>query len=125
MKLADERLLKKAIEQAEKAGFEYLWRDLSGTDIMPNRWWSDRSRYLQLICSYDFAKAFWGTKEMLLVSTITGLGGVTAYKWIKASDNSVEIYEVISELSAFEYHLQQQIILPDNKKIQYLKKGIK
>lgn len=59
MKLSNEQILKKAIEKAVKGGWNKgdIWNNefmLSGLANNPN----------QVIFSHDFAKAFWGDKEV-------------------------------------------------------------
>ncbi len=100
--MTNEQILKKAIEKAEKNGFNSVdfYYDYGGIDFDTN----DVSKY---IFSHDFAKAFWGEERII--------------------DPNFYIYHngeyFSSEPKEWAYHLRQMVL--EKEPLKYLEKFIK
>ena len=106
--MSKEEKLKKVIWKAVKNGFSVYARNLkdgSLDDRSMNEIISsirnETSDY-QIIFSHDFAKAFWGIWE--------------------SQDGCRDKEEINSINERWQYHLQQMVLLPEEKRIKYLEK---
>ena len=110
-------ILKKAVEKAEKNGFsfgDWIMKHISnrfpkakGTDVISAITWTNIDL---MIYSHDFAKAFWGGKD---VCNHCGGSGSKCCGALRIQ---------INRIPAWQYHLQQMVISKDP--LQYLKKWL-
>jgi hypothetical protein len=73
--------------------------------------------YRGIIFSHDFAKAFWGEEEIEIV--LNDFGDDVHYKYLYCDD---DIVYISLKIPAWEYHIQQMVVLSDNEKMKYLEK---
>jgi hypothetical protein len=79
------------------------------------RYWFIADNYKAVIFNHDFARALFGDTSQFLGYKTTD--NSIEWKW---SDNPKEFGFIITRLPAFQYHLQQAIILPTiEKQIDY------
>lgn len=93
--MTNQEILKKAIKKAIKNGYySKHWEKNIKIDNKFCDYLVNQDEYQAIIFSHDFAEAFWKNEE----------------------------YINFENLDYWQYHLQQMVILPDNKKFKYLAK---
>ena len=126
--MTNEQILKKAIEKAEKNGWE---KDFDHY-VDDNLWiyeedgdgFTTGNHYPSIIFSHDFAKAFWGEgkndeKYQITIDKIDWSGISCSRGNCQASEHMATSYQRY-KLFLWEYHLQQMI--KEKEPIKYLKK---
>lgn len=102
--MTNQQILKKAIEKAVKNGWKFEFDDKNYTYD-----WLDRNMREHIIFNHDFAKAFWGDKEIELPNP-EWCGDMPVY------DSDLEH----DSMYAWAYHLQQMVL--EKEPLKYLVK---
>ena len=107
--MTNEQVLKKAIEKAEKNGFNWRKR------ILPS--WNWAESYYILIFSHDFAKAFWGEGETI-IPTITELDKRSGF-------NEFEAIQImgLKSIPIWQFNLQQMV--KEKEPLKYIEQWLK
>lgn len=121
--MSQEDKLKAIISKAVGNGWTCPW-DWTQTLF---DWFLDRHRYNQIIFSHDFAKAFWGDKDWLYGWNKKDLTDVVHWGWFPPGIKfaAAEHAELITGKPAWQYHLQQLALTPDNERLDFLYKYVK
>ena len=110
--MINETILKKAIEKAEKNGFNAtFW--VEGNAVYPIEDWINKKNLrwlIQIIFSHSFAKAFWGEEKVKIEIWTEG-----------GNDDDKDDFKNYFELSSeWQYYLQQMVL--EKQPLKYLAK---
>lgn len=107
--MTNEQILKKAVEKAVKNGFELeemredkmFWKMITDKE-----WYIETDFYFSLIFSHDFAKAFWGEKEIVEIAV---------------DRKEKKLFKVVN--AGWEIELQEMVL--EKEPLKYLEKFLK
>jgi len=114
--MKDEQILKKVIDKAEKNGFEMLkhkhFCEIGTCEITGSI--TSLGAYESIIFDHNFAKAFWGEKNVGCGHSGCGGGGTKCCGKLSSQTR---------EQLSWQYHLQQMVL--EENPIKYLERFIK
>ena len=96
--MTNEQILKKAIEKANKNGWDFDYLDSQLFDLI------DKEEYYRIIFNHNFAKAFWGIE------------------WKDGDNVETPMSEILAQenIKKWQYHLRQMVL--ESNPLSYLAK---